>query len=594
MRRRGIAALGAGTAAAAAAAALLAGPWAVSSVAADELVTFEDCAALKQWYVDAALPQVGPWGLGPGPVVYDAMRTTAVAGSTTGTNVQEAGVDEPDVAKTDGTLVAHVRGRDVVLTDVSGAEAREVSQLRLPGGMAGAELLLLDDRIVVTGHEHQPWGVPIPVDTMSRTVGVPPGAGQGAVRVVVVDISDPSEPHIEHDATYGGDLVSARQYDQVVRLVLSTTTPSLDFVQPGRGRSAREATRENRRRVRESSIGDWLPRVEDGGGASPLVACEDVQHPEMASGFGTVSVVSFTAEDPGERHATAVTTSGRLVYSSSDRLYLATPGYPRAVTDVHAFTLDGLDTTYTASGEVPGRVRDRWSFDEHDGHLRVATALGRDAWNPRENAVVVLEERGADLDEIGRVAAMGIEEQIRSVRWFDDLAVVVTFRQVDPLYAVDLTDPAAPRVLGELKIPGFSAYLHPLGGGLLLGLGQDASRQGRIRGAQAAVFDLGDLTSPRRVDTALFGRHTEFVAAWDPRAFTYLPEQRTVLAPVQEYWHGRARLAVLAIGEDGTLTRTASEMPVGRDGAHVRTLPVADGRVALVGTTGVSLLDLTR
>ncbi len=346
--------------------------------------------------------------------------------------------------------------------------------------------------------------------------------------------------------------------------------------------------------MRASSIGDWLPRVEDGGGSSPLVACEDVQHPEEAAGFGTVSVVSFTAEYPGTRRTTAVTTSGQLVYSSSDRLYLATPSLPRPVTDVHAFALDGLDTTYTASGEVPGQVRDRWSFDEHDGHLRVATALGRDAWNPRENAVVVLEERGAELVEIGRVAAMGIKEQIRSVRWFDDLAVVVTFRQVDPLYTVDLSDPASPRVVGELKIPGFSAYLHPLGGDLLLGLGQDASRQGRTRGAQAAVFDLDDLTSPRRVDTASFGRHTEFVAAWDPRAFTYLPERRTVLAPVQEYWHGRARLVVLAIAEDGTLTRTASGMPVGRDGSHVRTLPVDGDRVALVGTAGVSLLDLTR
>jgi hypothetical protein len=593
MRRRGIAALGAATTAAAAA-ALLAGTWAVPSVAADELVTFEDCATLRQWYVDAALPMVGPWGLGSGPVVYDAVRTTAAAGSATGTNVQEAGVDEPDVAKTDGALVAHVRGRDMVLTDVSGDQAHEVSQLRLPPGMAGAELLLLGDRIVVTGHEPRLWGAPIPVDAVSRTVGLPTEGGQGSVRVVVVDVGDPSEPRIEHDATYGGDLVSARQYGEVVRLVLSTTMPSVGFVQPGHGRSAREATQENRRRVRASSIGDWLPRVEDGGGSSPLVACEDVQHPEEAAGFGTVSVVSFTAEDPGARRTTAVTTSGQLVYSSSDRLYLATPSLPRPVTDVHAFALDGLDTTYTASGEVPGQVRDRWSFDEHDGHLRVATALGRDAWNPRENAVVVLEERGAELVEIGRVAAMGIKEQIRSVRWFDDLAVVVTFRQVDPLYTVDLSDPASPRVVGELKIPGFSAYLHPLGGDLLLGLGQDASRQGRTRGAQAAVFDLDDLTSPRRVDTASFGRHTEFVAAWDPRAFTYLPERRTVLAPVQEYWHGRARLVVLAIAEDGTLTRTASGMPVGRDGSHVRTLPVDGDRVALVGTAGVSLLDLTR
>jgi hypothetical protein len=410
----------------------------------------------------------------------------------------------------------------------------------------------------------------------------------GSTRALVVDVSDPATPRVEQDTTFDGSLVSARQYDDVVRLVVSTQSPAIDFVQPRRGRSRAEATEENRRLVRESSIDDWLPQTETAGSTERLVDCASVRHPEKASGYGTVTVVAFDPDEPADRRTTAVTTGSDLVYSSTDRLYLATQ--QRRSSGVHAFELEGLDTSYVASGTVPGHVEDRWSFSEYDGHLRVATALGKDAWQPEENAVVVLRESGSDLVEVGRVARMGIEEQIKSVRWFDDLAVVVTFREVDPLYTVDLSDPTAPRVIGELKIPGFSAYLHPLGDDLLLGLGQDATRDGRSLGAQAAVFDLRDLTDPRRLDTVGFGRDTEFLASWDPRALTYLPASRTVLATLSDWRRGGTRLAVMEVGEDGRLVPRENRKVGGWDGARVRTLPLADGRVALVTDRGVELL----
>ena len=136
-----------------------------------------------------------------------------------------------------------------------------------------------------------------------------------------------------------------------------------------------------------------------------------------------------------------------MVYSSTDRLYIATAsggwGQPIPVegrgvdrrpapptTQVHAFALDGPSTAYVASGDVPGTVQDRWSFSEHDGRLRVATALG-DSWNPRENAVVVLEERDDDLVELGRVDEIGVNEQIQSVRWFGDLAIGVPYEAIN-------------------------------------------------------------------------------------------------------------------------------------------------------------------
>jgi hypothetical protein len=622
MRRRTWRNLGIGAITTLAATALLigvagpqGGPVHVPRAAAGELERFGDCEELRRWYVDAALPHVTAWGLGGGPVTpmplvelgrdMRAATAEAASGSTdqvvtnndTGTNVQEAGVDEPDLAKTAGSLVAHVHRRQVVLTDTGGDEPRRLSSVRLPRGLDAAELLLLGDRLVVLGTTWQVWGGPASSDAIDRRLSLPYGGGPAMTRVLVADISDPTSPRVEDDTTFDGQLVSARRYDDVVRLVLSTTTPKIDFVQPRRGRTPREAMAENRRLVRESSIEDWLPTVESDGASTPVVGCADVAHPDESSGYGTVSVVGFTPDDPGARRTAAVTTSSEIVYSSADRLYLAASsfgwwegrGKGAPTTEVHAFALDGTETTYVASGEVPGQVRDRWSMSEHDGRLRVATALGQSSWNPTENAVLVLEERGETLAEVGRVGRMGIRERIQSVRWFDDVAVVVTFRQVDPLYTLDLSDPARPRVLGELKIPGFSSYLHPVGGDLLVGLGQDATPRGRTRGAQASVFDLADLADPRRVDTLAFGRHTEFAAAGDPRAFTYLPDRRTVLAALGD-WNGGNRVVVLGVGEDGSLTlRDSHEVP-GWDAAAVRTLPLAGGRIALVAGETVRLL----
>ncbi|HSJ19533.1 MAG TPA: beta-propeller domain-containing protein [Nocardioidaceae bacterium] len=622
MRRRTARNLGIGATATVAATALVSGvagppgiPVDPAPAAASELARFSDCEELRQWYVEAALPHVTAWGLAGGPIIplpvtaqsRDLMAAAparaegaadqAVANGETGTNVQEAGVDEPDLAKTDGSLVAHVHRRQVVLTDTGGEVPRRLATVRLPRGLDAAELLLVGERLVVLGTTWQVWRGPAVSDAMERRVSLPHGGGPAMTRVLVVDVGVPSSPVVEDDTTFDGNLVSARQYGDVVRLVVSTSTPRIDFVQPRRGRTPREARAENRRLVRESRIQDWLPTVESGGASSPLVECRDVSHPDESSGFGTVTVVGFTPDDPGARRTTAVTTSSDIVYSSADRLYLATSSFgwwddgrkePPA-TAVHAFALDGPETAYVASGEVPGQVRDRWSMSEHDGHLRVATALGRNPWNPTENAVVVLVEQGEALNEVGRVGRMGIRERIQSVRWFDEVAVVVTFRQVDPLYTLDLSDPGRPRVVGELKIPGFSSYLHPVGGELLLGLGQDATPRGRTLGAQASVFDVADLADPRRVDTLAFGRRTEFAAAGDPRAFAYLPERRTVLAALGD-WDGGNRVVVLAVGEDGSLTRRGSHDVPGWDAAAVRTLPLVDGRIALVVGRTVRLL----
>jgi len=202
-----------------------------------------------------------------------------------------------------------------------------------------------------------------------------------------------------------------------------------------------------------------------------------------------------------------------------------------------------------------------------------------------ESHVVVLEERGDRLVQIGRVGGLGRGEQIRAVRWFGELATVVTFRQTDPLYTVDLSNPGQPRVVGELKIPGYSAYLHPLGGDLLLGVGQDANRFGAERGVQVSAFDLSDPGRPTRVQALDVGADYTQVQE-DARAFTYLPDRRLAVVPVEDY-SGSGGAVGISVGEGGDL-RLVGRVAVSP--YTLRVLPVGESLVA-VTSNGVSVVD---
>jgi uncharacterized secreted protein with C-terminal beta-propeller domain len=149
-----------------------------------------------------------------------------------------------------------------------------------------------------------------------------------------------------------------------------------------------------------------------------------------------------------------------------------------------------------------------------------------------ETFVTTLEEHGGKLVRLGRVGGLGRGERTYGVRFIGDVGYVVTFRQVDPLYLIDLSRPAHPAVRGELKIVGYSAYLHPLGGDLLLGVGQDASEEGRVLGTQVSVFDVSDLDRPALLRRSTLGKAWS-EAEWDHRAFLYWPAAQLAVLPVQ-------------------------------------------------------------
>jgi hypothetical protein len=607
-----------------------------------DLSLADSCEELLGSYVERGVDRVGPYGWGyGGPYYYaDGLETPlgavdSVAGSLTrglpaavpapvratsegtGTNVQEAGVDEPDVVKTDGPTLFRVQDGDLVVYDLGGDEVRRLTSLDLPGstGSSDTEILLSGETVVALWHHDR-------------------ADGNATTELVTVDVSDPSAPAVTHTAEYDTELVTARLHDGVVRVVLRSGLPALDFTQPGRRTTELEATEANQRAVRESEIGDWLPTVTyDGGEAEQLLVCDQVAIPDDADSLGTMAVVGFDAAAPEAPSVTGLAVDTSLAYASTDQLFLATspmfsgvifrcfdclepmpmpesdggllprwfPGgagpdtgpAPYTGDDsshLYAFDLDGIDTTFAASGSVDGVIRDRWSIDAAEGVLRVA--VGPNGSTGNFNSLVTFRQEGNDLVESGRLDDLGVGEDIQSVRWFDTLAIVVTFRQIDPLYAVDLTDPDHPRQLGELKIPGFSAYLHPLGQHRLLGLGQGPGRKG-VWGAQAGLFNVSDLTHPRRLDVLSYGAGSQALATQDPRQLTWLPDGRTVLSVVAAYdKRGTVGyVSVLTLG-DGQLSNRMVEVEYGDEVNAVRLVPLADGRVVLVTGDDASFFDL--
>ena len=569
-----------------------------------DLTVAASCEDLLDSYVDRALDRVSAYGWGSGIVALESMGGDSVASSPSvgvermagvktsrstsnesGTNVQELGVDESDVVKVAGSLLLRMRKGELLAYDVSGDAPALLSTTPIDGagdgGASGApygELVLVDGRAVVLGSSDDGLGTTI----------------------TTVDLADPTSPSIVDTVTVEGRASAVRLHGDVVRVVVHTGLPELDFSFPDGTFGEIRARLRNRALVRDTTLADWLPTA----AGDPVVACEDVAVPEDDEvALGTTTVLALDPADPATRTSTAVATDSQTSYFSTDRFYLAAtgpqwgfwsdcancgigPGGVSGTTPLFAFALDGLDATYVASGEVEGTIADRWSMDAVDGSLRIAVGPSSETGN--FNSVLTLREDGADLVEDGRVDDLGIDEQIKAVRWFDDLAIVVTFRQTDPLYAVDLSDPADPRLLGELKIPGFSEYLHPLGEHRLIGVGQDASLQGMTRGAQAALFDVTDLTDPRQVDVVRYPRHSQAGAGLDPRQFTWLPEQRVALTVVSQGWTGTTGwVSVLSLA-DGSMSNRMVEVEHGSDVADVRLVPLASGKVALVTGEDVS------
>jgi Beta propeller domain len=514
------------------------------------LKSFDSCAALVRY--GRANIRRGPGALPPppSPPVFMPLRRVNPGAETltgapgaappvaeegaSGTNVQEAGVDEPDVVKAAGSRIFAVGGGRLHAVHPDGP--RLLGSLELEG--YGHELLLRGDHVLAISHDAAAGDPPVGGDPR---LAEPFVVDQGVTVLTEIDVSNPAEMRVVRTERIRGTHVSSRLTGRTARVVVWT-----------RPRAVFEP-------VLRPAVRGWLPRraLRRRGVGKPsfrrAAPCRRVSRPAQFSGTDVLTVLTIDLEKglPAV-DSDAIMSGGQVVYASHRSLYVATQGWTpmpstpvaelpgRSFTTVHRFdTSDPDSTTYRASGKLPGYLLNQFSLSEHDGVLRAATTEEPVWWTggaevQSQSHVTVLDERDGALRQIGQVGGLGSGERIFAVRFIGPAGYVVTFRQVDPLYVVDLERPAHPVVRGELKIRGYSAYLHPVGPGLLLGVGQDATDAGTQLGTQLSLFDISDPSNPRRLhQAAVAGASSQ--AEFDHHAFLWWAPRDLAVVPLNVF-----------------------------------------------------------
>jgi hypothetical protein len=504
-----------------------------------KLVAFDSCDALLADVRRAAKASVQPWGFGiggwftPAGAAEGGMARATAADSArapaySGTNTHEAGVDEPDLVKTDGKRIVTVTGDRLRVIDAATHTLTGTLALTVPAD----QLFLSGEHVLAFGRQV------VPMHEIASDMPVP-------ARTMLALVSLTGAPRVLSTYTIGGMLADARQTGSIARIVVRST-PQITF--PAGRRGDRESLiKANRKVIDGAPLAAWLPEY-TGDGGSGRVDCTDISRPQSFSGASLATILSFdlTKDRLGSGVPTAVLADAETVYGSGPNLYLAhderwrgTAARPR--TEIYQFDVTGMQPAYTASGSIEGWLLNQYALSEYDGVLRAATTTGN-PWRQgaaststtSTSTVYTLRRDGGTLRVAGSVGGLGKGEQIYAVRFTGPVGYVVTFRRTDPLYTLDLRDPAHPAVAGELKISGYSAYLHPVSGDRLLGVGQEADGDGRAQGTQISLFDVGSPAAPRRLAV----HHLAYgwsEAEFDPHAFLYWPATRLLVVPAAQY-----------------------------------------------------------
>ncbi|MHB8693091.1 MAG: beta-propeller domain-containing protein, partial [Solirubrobacteraceae bacterium] len=499
----------------------------------------------------------------PGGTAAPAPTAGAPAGGSGGggssystTNNQEPGVDEPDTVKTNGSTIFAVSGNKLYAVSVTGAQPQLIGSIDLGASGYGSELLLHGTHlIVISGH----GGIgPVFAGGGAPGMAPPPAAGAptggpalvvpspyyygGQTALTEVDVSDPAAMKVVNTITSAGNFVDARENGSTARVVISSPPPVL--AQPAlSGRAA-----------------GYVPRWQFHSMVSrrrfsrPVATCRQVAYPAQFSGLGMVTIFTINIDHGLWSASTdALMADAQIVYGSTTSLYLATEKWinpatspyqlPRQqTTQIDKFDATSPDSTsFLASGQVPGYLLNQFSMSDSGGFLRVASTSAPNWWGgtvpqvPSQSYITVLATHGNQLTPVGQLSGLGAGQKIYSVRFVDNIGYVVTFRQVDPLYTLDLSDPTAPRVAGQLELQGYSSYLHPLGQGLLLGVGQDVGATNEPSGSQLELFDVSDPAAPRLVNKTSLGQGSSTQVNYDHHAFLYWPQTGLAVLPVQIY-----------------------------------------------------------
>ena len=442
----------------------------------------------------------------------DASVPSQNAPDFSGTNIQVEGVDEADMVKTDGEYIYLASGKRVFIVKAfPPGDAEVLATLELD--REASALFINGDKLVVisSSQYYYYWG---PMDIL------PPEEYELNTHIWVYDVSDRSSPTLDRTVSVDGYYTSSRMIGDYVYAitgqpaVLNITEPVLPIIRSGNYTCELEAT--------------------------------DIWHANNTDYYyGYTNIVAIDVQDPESEitHETFLMGSSSTLYVSMENIYLTASGWVQdevsgwETTKIFKINVDEESITYIAEGMVPGRVLNQFSMDEHDGYFRIATTNGHvsRSGSSTSNNVYVLN---ASLGVIGSLEGLAPGEDIYSARFMGSRCYLVTFKKVDPLFVIDLADPENPTVLGKLKIPGYSDYLHPYDENTLIGVGKETeeAEEGDFawyQGVKISLFDVSDVSDPKELAKFEIGdRGTDSPALYDHKAFLFSRAKNLLVIPV--------------------------------------------------------------
>ncbi|MHA2314027.1 MAG: beta-propeller domain-containing protein, partial [Candidatus Hermodarchaeia archaeon] len=443
-----------------------------------------------QTHQQRGIPEYGFWGITPDMEAFSGFDTPRTLSYST-TNIQVSGVDELDIVKTNGTFIYTIVKDEVIIVRAYPPESAEITGRITPTGNPLGLFLYDSNRLVVIS--------------------------QG-LSIEVFDVSYPSNPQRINWVTYEGYFIGVRLIQNKIYLIAGTPTHD---------------TFGNTRIPTIGIAGTW------GTIFNVLVPASQIYYDPKTidTFFQYTSILTLDVSAPAalpDVKCFLMGTSGATVYVSQNNLYLAThQWFAGSVTTIHRLQIMEDTVVYAASGSVPGYLLNQFSLDEYEDHLRVFTTY----YDVNSRQVSGLSILNMQLEVVGSIEGLAPNEQIYSSRFLGKMGFLVTFYMVDPLFVFNLTDPTNPQLLGELKIPGYSNYLHPLDSNQLLGIGKDAKIQGDnwwYQGMKISLFNTTNPFDPQESTNLILGvRGTDSEALNDHKAILVDSEKGLLSMPIR-------------------------------------------------------------
>jgi len=485
--------------------------WKPEPLLAGGLQRFSSYQELKGFLKTApSYPGYWYWG-GRGGLMLDGALTFSAAENGPNyskTNIQVEGVDEADIVKSDREYIyLATDNRLIIARAYPTQEARILCELELEGTIEG--LFVNGDKLAVLQGDGSAYGI-----WREDNLSYYSYADKTSVRVY--DVTDRESPILERNLSIDGYHISSRMIGDYVYLVASGSAW-----------------------IGENKIA--LPRISGDNGTTEIQPADIWHSATLDNGYGftTIMSVNVVNDDEDPVHETLLLGSASTIYVSPSNIYVTFPDWSggSGKTGIHRIHIDEGQIEYHATGDVPGALLNQFSMDERGEYFRVATtAWSASTFEARQhNNVYVLDQ---NLDIVGRLENLAPGEQIYSARFMGSRCYLVTFQKIDPLFVIDLKNPYAPKVLGELKITGYSDYLHPYDENHIIGIGKEAvaAEEGDFawyQGVKISLFDVSDVANPREIAKYEIGdRGTDSPVLYDHKAFLFDRSKNLLVLPV--------------------------------------------------------------